>query len=127
MRLSAIALISVAACVLSVPASAEDVHSCGDTPTLPTMFDVDSASVDDIKRVAAEYKAYQDENTVYIDCLKATSKSDTIQGMKKKKRKAAMKQMDKELQKTVDAEQDYADAFNTAFTKWKEKKMAASQ
>lgn len=127
MRLSAIAIVSAAACALSSPALSADMYNCGDRPTLPTLFDVDSASVDDIKRVAGEYKAYQDENTTYIDCLKDAAKSDKIQGMKKKKRKAAMAEMDEELQKTVDAEQEFADKFNASFTSWKEKKMAANQ
>lgn len=128
MRLSAIAIVSAAACALSAPAAlSAELHNCGDRPALPTLFDVDSASVDDIKRVAGEYKAYQDENTTYIDCLKDAAKSDAVQGMKKKKRKAAMAEMDKELQKTVDAEQDFADTFNASFTSWKEKKMAAKQ
>lgn len=127
MRLSVLAIMATATVTFASPVFAEDLHSCGAEPALPTMFDEDSASVDEIKKVAADYKAYQDGNTTYIDCLKAAAKSDAIQGMKKKKRKSAMKTLDKELQSTVDNEQDFAQAFNKTFTAWKKNKTAASQ
>lgn len=127
MRLSVIATVAAATFTFAGPVLAEDLHSCGAEPALPVMFDDEKATVPEIKAVQKEYMAYQDTNTAYIDCLKAAAKSDAIQGMKKKKRKAAMKKLDKELQQTVDNEQDFAEAFNDTFTSWKEKKMAASQ
>jgi len=117
--------IALSLTLLSAPAVAADMDKCGDIPQLPEMFDVETAEVADIKRIATEYKAYQDANTGYIDCLQDFSKSDDIQGMKKKERKAAMNELDARLQKTIDNEQNFAEAFNANFTTWKEKKMAS--
>lgn len=91
------------------------------------MFDVDKATVEEVKLVAAEYKAYQDENTNYIDCLKETAKSDAIQGLAKKERKKMMDKLDQDLDQTVKNEQLFADAFNDNVGKWREKQLAATQ
>ncbi|MEM6682931.1 MAG: hypothetical protein AAF607_11905 [Pseudomonadota bacterium] len=110
---------------LSHSATAADTSKCGDAPALPAMFDTNTAQIADIKRVKNEYQTYQDSTTVYLKCLDELSKSDEIQGMKKKKRKAAERYIAVMKQKTIVAEQDFANAFNANFTRWKENRMAA--
>ncbi|MEM7570193.1 MAG: hypothetical protein AAF337_10390 [Pseudomonadota bacterium] len=127
MRNQLFAIIGITTVSMASPALSAELHNCGNPPALPAMFDVESAGVDDIKLTASEYKAYQDENTAYIDCLKSAASSDEIQGMKKKKRKKAMATLDDALDETVANENRFADAFNDNFTMWKEKRQAATQ
>ncbi|MEO0413107.1 MAG: hypothetical protein AAF221_14845 [Pseudomonadota bacterium] len=127
MRNLKFAAVGLCAAAFTAQAHAAEMHSCGDIPALPAMFDVASATVDDIKLTAGEYKAYQEENTTYIDCLKNTAKSDDIQSMKKKKRKKAMARLDDALDETVANENRFADAFNDNFMSWKEQREKATQ
>lgn len=120
-------VLAVSAMAVATPAVAADLHNCGNPPALPAMFDVQSASVDDIKLTATEYKGYQDENTKFIECLKGAAKSDEIQGMKKKQRKKAMARLDDVLDETVANENRFADAFNDNFSMWKKTREAATQ
>lgn len=123
MRLSVIAILTATSCVFGGQALANDYHQCGDIPDAPELFDPKTAEQDDLRATANAFKAYQDVNGTFLDCLDATKVSDAIQGINKKsEKKRAMKALEKDYAESLQNENDFADGFMSNQSKWRKRK-----
>lgn len=121
-----IAIAALGCMILMGPAYAVD-HGCGTRPATPEMFDPQTATKEQVLAIKAAFEAYQAENTTYLDCIEAYSKSDAFASMDEETKRLGVEEMNAELRAVQTDEQAYADTFNENARIWVDVQNQARQ